>query len=49
MLLRTVRLTGAQARRLGESLAELVAALPDGEGARRTVLVTMIQAADPGG
>lgn len=49
VLLRTVQLTEAQARRLGESLTALVADLPDGAGDRHTVLVTMIQAAEPGG
>jgi DNA-binding transcriptional ArsR family regulator len=49
VLLRTVRLTDAQARQLGEALTALLAGQPEGEGARHTVLVTMVRAAESAG
>jgi hypothetical protein len=49
VLLRTVRLTDAQARQLGETLSALLAGQPEGDGARHTVLVTMVRAAAAAG
>jgi DNA-binding transcriptional ArsR family regulator len=45
VLLRTVRLTDAQARQLADALGALLAGQPEGDGARHTVLVTMVRAA----